>query len=358
MKCIGVFFLFLFSWWPLTVSMQEPGYPTKNIFTLQDVKVAGFAFFTPQLFAMATIQADFSSQITVGDASAKKILKSVITCPAQITSLTLCDNFRKIAVGLQNKILICYVETGQKIREYKAHMARVNSISACPDKEQVLISGSEDKTIAIWDLKSPIGSKIENAHDEGVKIVRIARNENNFLSCSDDKTTKLWDLNQLKQLHVINQFVKPASLAMEYNAQGDRFMICANYVSRYNAANTALMATFNRRGTQESLQGSKIKVTHSLIYSCDSTDKDEQELMAIGTENGTITLFYPEASTIQPRLINAFDSPVNQVTFSPQGTYLAACCQIDRLLHIYELPKRQPSPSQRKAGFKGCLGLE
>lgn len=333
--------------------MQTPIRSVKNIFTLPDSRVVGVAFLTPHLFALATINIDLSSAISIGDIRVKKV-KSINTCSGQITSLSLCDDLKKIAVGLLNKIEVYDIETGKQVCEYKGHAACVNSVSAHPIREQVLISGGEDKAITLWDLRSHNGSKIENAHMAGVKIVRLAGKENHFLSCSDDKTIKIWDFNQLKPLHTINQYTQFAPLAMEYNKQGDRFMICVNHLNRYNAQNAALMATFNCGGGQESLRGSRIRAAHSMMHSCASANKDEHEIMAIGTEEGKIALCYPEKKDIACT-VDAFKSPVDQMAFNKIGEYLIACSQQEELMHVYELPER---PARLQRGFKGCLGLE
>ncbi|CAN5136061.1 hypothetical protein BH09DEP1_BH09DEP1_2230 [soil metagenome] len=355
-------FLFLLICWHLgIVPMQESPPLIKNVLAIPDTKVVGCAFLGPLLCAIAAVNGDLSSTITVANVVSIKSPKKKIPCSGPITSISACDKKKKIAVGVLSAILIYDSETGQQVCEYKAHAHRVNSISAHPVFPAVLVSGSQDKTIKIWDLRNPVASKIENAHDNCVTEVRVAGKiseaQHQFLSCSDDKTTKIWDFKMLKTLHAIKHLEYP--LGIEYNAQSDRFMINAKYVTRYNADNGALMATFNRNGIQESLQGSRIGATESLITACASTSKDEQELLAIGRDDGKIALCYPEDARAEPRMLTPFAGPVEVVAFSLNGDYLVASCPQDKLLQVYEVPKKSgQAGAHRRPSLKGCFGLK
>lgn len=362
MKLIRVFLLFNTSWCCFNMPMEEPASLIKNVLALTETKVAGIAFCSTNLYAMASINEDLSSDIVVCEVNSKKAAKKIINCPGQVTSLCMAHNLKKIALGLQNKIVILDIETGQ-FKEYKAHAARVNSITAHSKFPDLLLSGSDDKSIKMWDLRSPIvTNKIDYAHEGPVTTVQMAGQEHYFLSCSQE-ITKRWDWHMLQTLNIIKGI---SSRGVEYNLQSDRFMIFASHVNRYHATSVALMATFNRRGEQEPLRGSKIGISPAEIYSCSSTNKDEHELMAIGSgislakNEGKIALCYPEDPKAEPLLFAPFDGPVDFLAFSPDGDYLVAAAQADKKMQVYQLPKKlsRGTSASKRPSIKGCLGLE
>jgi WD40 repeat protein len=358
MKRVRVFLLMICTFSGHIVPMQEPNLTAAKVFSISDVKVRAIAFISNFFCCVATLSNDFSSLISVYDIPSKKI-KLTIYCPGQITSISPCDNLTKIAVALQSRILVFNVDTGQLIREYKAHTERVNSVSAHAAFSDVIISGSQDRTIKIWDLKSPVASKIENAHAESVTCVRISGNPHYFVSTSDDKNTKIWDWNGLRSLIGIKHHSAP--LSIEYNQDSDRFMTCSNQVSRYNAENAALMSTINRDGQLEPTRGSRIGVSNSSIPLCVSIGHDDQELMALGRDDGRIVLCYPERSNESAQVLSPFSSAISGLAFSPNGTYLVAGSQVDQKLQVYELPPQKAisePKTVRKGSIKGCFGLE
>jgi WD40 repeat protein len=73
------------------------------------------------------------------------------------------------------------------------HTGAINSIAFSPDG-QFLISGSEDNTIRLWDLKSGEWKRIFKGHGEAVSSVLFSADGKTIFSGSHDRTAKLWNL--------------------------------------------------------------------------------------------------------------------------------------------------------------------
>ncbi|MFM5939644.1 MAG: WD40 repeat domain-containing protein, partial [Dolichospermum sp.] len=88
-----------------------------------------------------------------------------------------------------NKIL----EINEERLTFKGHRAPVRAITITPDGRTV-ISGSDDKTIKAWDLKTGQEKFTLSRHSDWVNTLTITPDGKTVISGSDDKTIKTWDL--------------------------------------------------------------------------------------------------------------------------------------------------------------------
>ena len=65
----------------------------------------------------------------------------------------------------------------------------------CAVKNDLLISGSEDKTLKYWKISSLQCINTFKGHTGSVTCIQIIANKDEFLSGSFDRTIKLWNLN-------------------------------------------------------------------------------------------------------------------------------------------------------------------
>ena len=86
-------------------------------------------------------------------------------------------------------------ETGEYERTLKGHTDTVNSIDFEPVKGKYLASSSADMTIKIWDFTSADFEclKTLKGHDHNVSSVRFL-NSDSIVSASRDKTIKIWQV--------------------------------------------------------------------------------------------------------------------------------------------------------------------
>ena len=69
-----------------------------------------------------------------------------------------------------------------------------------PDGRRI-VSGSDDNTVAVWDLET--GTRIHRltGHQGAVRSVAVSPDGRRIVSGSDDKTVAVWDLETGTQIH-------------------------------------------------------------------------------------------------------------------------------------------------------------
>ncbi|TYT71531.1 hypothetical protein FXO09_09160 [Microcystis aeruginosa KLA2] len=74
------------------------------------------------------------------------------------------------------------------------HENRIRSLAFSPDGKK-LASGSEDKTIKIWDFDTDKAIEFEgNRHTQSVLSVAFSSDNKTLASGSEDETIKLWEV--------------------------------------------------------------------------------------------------------------------------------------------------------------------
>lgn len=83
----------------------------------------------------------------------------------------------------------------------KGHSDSVNSVAITSDNK--IVSGSHDKTIKVWDLKTGKLLNTLKGHSKLVKSVAITSDNSKIVSGSFDNTIKVWELNTGKLLNTL-----------------------------------------------------------------------------------------------------------------------------------------------------------
>ncbi|MBD2067173.1 NACHT domain-containing protein [Leptolyngbya sp. FACHB-671] len=103
------------------------------------------------------------------------------------------------------------VETGECLKTFRGHMYSVNAIAFSPDGQQIATS-SQDATIRIWDVNAPVNrlqvdtdksllgivdecTHILTDHESRVWSIAFSPDGKTLVSGSEDKTIKLWNAN-------------------------------------------------------------------------------------------------------------------------------------------------------------------
>jgi WD40 repeat protein len=105
--------------------------------------------------------------------------------------------------GWDKKIQVRETKTGELIAETLTLTKPINSVAFSPQDGRYIISGSEDKTVRIWDWdakpRKQIGEPLKTLKN-GVMSVAFSPNEQFIVSGDDNKMVRIWNANTRKQI--------------------------------------------------------------------------------------------------------------------------------------------------------------
>ena len=244
--------------------------------------------------------------------------------------LTLTHWKDTIAVGLSSgKIIILDRVTGIQTAILFGHTKYVRSVAFFPDGTS-LVSGSDDKTIKLWDMQTGGVVKTFHGHADWVRSVSISSDCTTVTSGSDDKTICLWDIQTEECHHVVEQQDEVYHIMFSPTNPQHLISVSGNKVWHWNIdghqtspASTGSCIAFSLDGMQfVSCHGGDIVVQNSSSWQ-------------------VVTKFY------------LADSDIDTCCFSPDGRFIATTA--GPTVHIWDTTNSHPHPIKTFAGHTGII---
>ena len=145
-------------------------------------------------------QSDPSKAIGYENISIAKTLTSHLS---YVNTISISPDGQILVSGSADKtIKIWNLSTGQEIRTLKGHSQPINSLAISPDG-QTLVTGSADKTIKIWNLSNGQEIRTLKGHSNPVNSLSISSDWQTLVTGSADKTIKVWNLSTGQEIRTL-----------------------------------------------------------------------------------------------------------------------------------------------------------
>jgi len=110
-----------------------------------------------------------------------------------VTAISVTSDGKRAVSGSDDKTLRVWdLETGYALLKLEGHTDRVTAISVTSDGKRA-VSGSDDKTLRVWDLETG-DALLKRGHPSWVKAVSVTSDGKRVVSGSSDETLRVWDL--------------------------------------------------------------------------------------------------------------------------------------------------------------------
>jgi len=103
------------------------------------------------------------------------------------------DNSKFASVGIDKQVYVIDSIKGSIMRRFYGHTERINSV-ACNELESVLVSGSYDCSVKIWDLKSQSKDPVQTLSGAKDSITKVVVLSDKIISTSVDGRLRQYDI--------------------------------------------------------------------------------------------------------------------------------------------------------------------
>ncbi|HVT29499.1 MAG TPA: protein kinase, partial [Lacipirellulaceae bacterium] len=115
-----------------------------------------------------------------------------------VRSVTFSPHGKLVLTGSEdNTIRIWDAATGKPLRELRGHSRAVRTCTFSPDAQWVL-SGSDDESVRVWNVqgyeeKRVLHARVLSGHEDAVLCARFSHDGSRIVTASRDRTAALWD---------------------------------------------------------------------------------------------------------------------------------------------------------------------
>jgi WD40 repeat protein/serine/threonine protein kinase len=143
---------------------------------------------------------------TKGEPEKKSIFVPLAGHDGPVRTVAFSPNGQLVLSGSEdNSIRVWDVAAGESVKTLRGHGSAVRACAFSPDRKHI-VSGGDDQRIRVWDLAGyqetrVLHSTVFAGHEDAVLSARFSRDGKNIVTASRDRTASLWDAATGQPIH-------------------------------------------------------------------------------------------------------------------------------------------------------------
>jgi WD40 repeat protein len=262
-----------------------------------------------------------------------KALTTMIVSPDGKSVFTSCADITNEADTIQVRDL----QTSELTRLFR-YVSAVRSLAVTPDGKQV-ISGSEDKTIRVWDVQSDTTEFLPPGHFEAIKAVSVTPDGLYALSAGEGET-RVWSLK---------------SGTVKFRLQGqkgsaDSFAVTPDGKILINAPTSELLRFWSLQK-----RGEYLFALNDKDYGFDKiiVTPDSRFLLIIHLDHFVV---WDLKTRCQVKTLYKHDDFIDNLAVTPDGSFAVSASQ-DETLKVWDIKRRKVNKGSSRTKVEPTTGL-
>lgn len=242
-----------------------------------------------------------------------KCVRTIAVPKGTVTSVAIHQNGKLLVGGSRDKTICLWnLQTGKFLCALTGHSAPVLSV-AISANGQFLASGSEDQTIKIWHIKTGTLVRTLSGHSSSVRSIVMSPNQQILVSGSADRTVNLWNLAEGVVLRSLTRHSAPVC-TVAISPDGQRL------VTGSEDQTIALWFTDSATSLQNPNCYRKLQIASSVLCSAISPDGS---VLATSSSSQEIQLWHLSSGEPIGNLFGHTNSS-RTLVFSPNRPFLVS----------------------------------